>query len=115
MSESIFKIVSREEWDAAKSIGMFLGSPIDLQDGYVHFSTAEQCPDTAFKHFNGQQELVLVQVAAEQLGADLKWEQSRGGQLFPHLYSPLTLDAVERVVDLPLDSKGRHIFPPDFQ
>ena len=114
MSDLIYKIVSRTEWQAAESIGLFLGSVVDLQDGFVHFSTADQAPETASKHFAGQSELVLVVVAASQLGDELKWEPSRGGELFPHLYSPLPVDAVNHVFDLELDTDGKHIFPPEF-
>ena len=85
----IYKILPRAEWDAAVDAGTFLGSPIDLQDGFIHFSTGEQWPETLEKHFTGHTDLLLVAVEAEALGRELKWETSRGGALFPHLYGPL--------------------------
>lgn len=106
---SIYKIVSAAEWRAAEAAGVFLGSGIDLQDGYIHFSTATQAPETAAKHFVGVSDLLLVEVDASAL--DIKWEVSRGGALFPHLYAPLPINAVKRVVDLPLCASGEHRFP----
>ncbi len=85
----IYKILPRAEWDAALEAGTFLGSPIDVQDGFIHFSTGEQWTETLEKHFAGQSDLLLVAVEAEVLGSGLKWEPSRGGALFPHLYGPL--------------------------
>ncbi len=85
----IYKILPRAEWDAALEAGTFLGSPIDVQDGFIHFSTGEQWRETLDKHFAGQADLLLVAVEAETLGPELKWETSRGGALFPHLYGPL--------------------------
>ncbi|RTL84045.1 MAG: DUF952 domain-containing protein [Hyphomicrobiales bacterium] len=105
----IYKIVSTPEWRAAEAAGVFTGAAIDHADGYIHFSTAEQAEETAAKHFAGQADLLLVAVAAERLGDALKWEVSRGGALFPHLYAPLSLSAVTRVAPLPLRS-GRHDF-----
>ncbi len=106
---SIYKIVSAAEWRAAEAAGVFSGSGIDFKDGYIHFSTAAQAPETAAKHFVGKVDLVLVEVNADAL--DLKWEVSRGGALFPHLYATLPMSAVRRVVDLPLCSSGEHRFP----
>jgi uncharacterized protein (DUF952 family) len=85
----IYKILPEQEWAAAQAAGRFEGSGIDLQDGYIHFSTAEQWPETLRLHFAGRTGLVLVAVEAEALGAALKWEASRGGSLFPHLYGAL--------------------------
>ncbi len=84
----IYKILPRGEWDAALEAGVFLGSAIDVQDGFIHFSTAEQWRETLQKHFAGQADLVLVAAEAEALGSELRWEPSRGGALFPHLYAP---------------------------
>ena len=106
---SIYKIVGAAEWRAAEAAGVFSGSGIDLQDGYIHFSTATQAPETAAKHFVGISDLLLVEVDASAL--DIKWEVSRGGALFPHLYAPLPINAVKRVVDLPLCASGEHRFP----
>ncbi|WP_296641571.1 DUF952 domain-containing protein [Roseinatronobacter sp.] len=106
----IYKIFCRPEWDDLKAKGETLGAPIDLADGFVHFSTAEQVMETAAKHFAGQSDLVLVAVDPDQLGAALKWEVSRGGVLFPHLYRPLTMADVVWDTSLPLGASG-HIFP----
>lgn len=106
----IFKIVSTEEWRAAEAAGSFQGASVDRADGYIHFSTASQAPETASKWFEGRNDLTLVAVAAEALGADLKWEPSRGGELFPHLYAPLSMRAVVWSRPLPLGSDGRHAF-----
>ncbi len=91
---------------------MFRGSDVDRRDGFIHFSTAAQVPETAAKHFAGQSDLLLVSVNTNELGDRLKWEPSRGGALFPHLYGHLDLAAVTRVDPLPLRPDGRHAFPP---
>lgn len=106
----IYKIVSAAEWRAAEATGVFPGAAIDLTDGYIHFSTATQVEETAAKHFARQADLLLVAIAVEKLGDALKWEASRGGALFPHLYGPLLLDAVTHVAPLPLRADGRHDF-----
>ena len=85
----IYKILSRAEWDAACEAGTFLGSAVDVKDGFIHFSTADQWRETLEKHFAGQADVLLVAVQTDALGPDLKWEPSRGGALFPHLYGPL--------------------------
>ncbi|RTL63783.1 MAG: DUF952 domain-containing protein [Hyphomicrobiales bacterium] len=108
---AIYKICSRAEWEAAERAGAFSGSAVDVKDGYIHFSTAEQAVETAAKHFAGAADLVLVRVEAEALGADLKWELSRGGALFPHLYAPLPVALATWVKPLPLGSDGTHVFP----
>jgi len=102
----VFKILSRAEWTAAEAAGVFTGSAVDLKDGYIHFSTAAQAADTARLHFAGQGDLVLLTLDADKLGAALKWEPSRGGQLFPHLYASLPTPAVKAVRDLPLNAEG---------
>jgi uncharacterized protein (DUF952 family) len=107
----IYKICSEALWREAERAGVFAGAAIDLEDGYIHFSTAAQAPETAARHFAGQGDLVLVAIAAEALGDGLRWEPSRGGDLFPHLYGPLRLDAVRWVRPLPLGLDGRHVFP----
>jgi uncharacterized protein (DUF952 family) len=107
----IFKIASAPEWDEAVRSGAYRGSPDDLRDGFIHFSTAEQVTGTAAKHFAGRSDLVLIAVEAEALGADLKWEPSRGGALFPHLYAVLPTSAALWVEALAVDSTGRHILP----
>ncbi len=105
----IYKIVSVPEWRAADARGVFDGAAVDLADGFIHFSSAEQVAETALKHFPGRADLLLVAVATEKLGDALKWEVSRGGALFPHLYAPLSLDSVVGVAALPLRD-GRHDF-----
>jgi uncharacterized protein (DUF952 family) len=108
---SIYKICTAGEWREAERAGVYHGSAVDHQDGFIHFSTAEQAAETAAKWFAGQRDLVLVAVDADALGDKLKWEVSRGGALFPHLYAPLDVKAVLRVDQLPLDETGRHAFP----
>jgi len=107
---TIYKICREEEWREAERRGAFEGSAVDLADGYIHFSTAGQAAETARRHFAGQDGLVLVAVDCAALGDALNWEPSRGGELFPHLYGPLTLAAVRSVRPLPL-SGGAHVFP----
>ena len=106
----IFKIVASDEWRAADTAGTFAGAEVDRADGYIHFSTAAQAPETAAKWFAGRGDLTLVAIDAEALGADLKWEPSRGGALFPHLYAPLPTRAVRWSRPLPLGPGGRHEF-----
>ncbi|WP_279357315.1 DUF952 domain-containing protein [Methylobacterium indicum] len=107
----IYKICPAALWRAAEAAGRFDGAPVDLADGYIHFSTAAQAPETAAKHFSGQDDLLLVAVEAEALGEALRFEPSRGGALFPHLYGPLPLSAVRSVAPLPVGPDGRHVFP----
>lgn len=111
MPAIIFKICPADLWARAEADGAFHGAPVDLTDGYIHFSTAVQVRETAARHFAGASGLKLVAVAAPPLGAALKWEPSRGGDLFPHLYGPLALSAVLWVRDLPLGADGVHVFP----
>ena len=106
----IYKIFRADEWQALCEAGSTLGAPIDLSDGYIHFSTAEQAAETAAKHFAGAQGLVLAAIETAALGADLKWEPSRGGALFPHLYRALSLNEVEWHAPLTLID-GTHQFP----
>ena len=109
---TIYKICSASEWREAERTGVYPGSAVDRRDGFIHFSTAEQVAETAAKHFAGQHDLVLVSIDAANLGKRLKWEPSRGGALFPHLYGALDIGAGLRVEPLPLDPAGRHAFPP---
>lgn len=108
----IYKIVAAAHWQAAKHDGVFRGAADDLRDGFIHFSTAEQIEETAAKHFAGQDNLLLVSADGDKLGAALRWEPSRGGALFPHLYCELALAAVITVDKVILGADGRHIFPP---
>ncbi len=110
----IFHICRREEWAAARAAGCYGGSSQDRADGFIHFSDAAQVAASAAKHRAGQDGLVLLTVEAATLGDALKWEPSRGGALFPHLYGDLPLTAVRRIDDLPLGADGRHVFPAGF-
>ncbi|SON58339.1 hypothetical protein HDIA_4798 [Hartmannibacter diazotrophicus] len=107
----IYKILSRSEWDEAVSTGRYHGSPDDKHDGFIHFSTAEQVAGTLAKHFAGKTDLLLVAVDADSLGPSLKFEPSRGGALFPHLYGSLETAAALSVEDLPLGGDGQHLVP----
>jgi uncharacterized protein (DUF952 family) len=111
----IYKVLSRDLWAAAETAGQFEGAGIDLADGYIHFSTGEQLVETVEKHFAGQTDLVLVAVDADALsetvGDALKWEASRGGALFPHLYTTLPVSAAQAVHDLPIGDDGKHVLP----
>lgn len=106
----IFKIFRRPEWDAFRAAGETAGAPVDLADGFIHLSTSEQVAETAARHFATESDLVLVAVEAGRLEADLRWEPSRGGALFPHLYRPLRAEDVVWDKSLPLGATG-HIFP----
>lgn len=108
---TIFKIVNAHEWALAEAEGRFIGSPVDIDDGFIHFSTAAQVAETARRHFAGRKNLLLVAIHVAPLGEALKWEPSRGGDLFPHLYDTLDLSAVAEIWPLPLDDEGLHIFP----
>ena len=107
---TIYKICERAEWREAQRDGRYSGSAVDHRDGFIHFSTATQAVETAEKHFAGQKDLMLIAVDADALGAALKWEPSRGGALFPHLYASLPLAAVVWARPLPLDEAGQHRF-----
>jgi uncharacterized protein (DUF952 family) len=107
---TIYKIAPATLWREAERAGAFTGAPVDLADGFIHFSTAAQVRETAARHFAGQKDLVLVAVDADALGSALRHEPSRGGALFPHLYGTLALSAVRWVKPLPLGPEG-HVFP----
>ncbi len=107
----IYKIVSEILWRSAEAAGRFDGAPVDIADGFIHFSIGAQARETAAKHFAGQADLLLIAVDAESLGPNLRWEPSRGGALFPHLYGPLALSSVRRVEPLRLGPDGTHAFP----
>ena len=106
----IYKIFRAAEWALLQSAGETAGAPVDLADGYVHFSTADQLAETAARHFAGEDDLTLLEVEADALGPDLRWEPSRGGALFPHLYRPLRLSDVVAVHRMPLVD-GAHRLP----
>ncbi len=106
----IYKILRREEWARLLADGASPGAPVDVADGFVHFSTGSQVAGTAAKHFAGEDDLVLMAVEAEGLGDDLRWEVSRGGDRFPHLYRELRLADMAWHAPLPLGPEG-HVFP----
>lgn len=105
----VFKICPAEIWAEAEQKGVFIGAGIDLTDGFIHFSTAEQVAETAFLHFNGITGLVLMAVPADAI--DLVWEPSRGGTLFPHLYGSLDVAKAAWVEELAVGGDGQHVFP----
>jgi uncharacterized protein (DUF952 family) len=109
----IYKITSINEWSAAVARGKFTGSPLDVKDGYIHLSTAEQARDTARLHFSGQTDLLLVAILESSVSAHLKWEASRGGKLFPHVYATLDPNSALWVKPLLWDGVA-HIFPTEF-
>ena len=111
MEKTIYKICPESLWREAEAQGQFEGAPVDLSDGFIHFSTAAQVRETAARHFAGHAGLLLIAVDAAKLGDALRYEVSRGGAPFPHLYAPLDLDAVSWVKPLPLDAAGKHVFP----
>jgi uncharacterized protein (DUF952 family) len=106
----IYKIAGAEEWRQATAAGVFEGAAVDRADGYIHFSTAVQAVETAAKWFAGRDDLVLAAVDVDALGSALRWEVSRGGALFPHLYASLPFSAVRWSRPLPLGADGRHVF-----
>ena len=108
---TIYKICGQAAWREAEAGGAFRGSEADALDGFIHFSTAVQVAETAARHFANEPDLLLVAVDADALGPPLKWEPSRGGALFPHLYGPLPLSAVRWTRPLPRAADGRHVFP----
>ncbi len=107
----IYHMAAIADWRAAELSGGYAGSGDDLRDGFIHFSTAQQVIESAAKHRKGRDDLLLLFVQAETLGAALRWEPARGGQLFPHLYGVLQPRQAYRVVPLPLSTDGRHVFP----
>ena len=111
MFVTIYKILPASMWSDAAAAGSFRGSPLDLADGYIHFSTAEQVRETAATHFAGVPDLVLVAVDADRLGTALEWEPSRSGALFPHLYAPFAVKLASWVKPLPIGQDGQHLFP----
>lgn len=114
MTRKIYKILTLEQWRSALAAGGFKGAPVDLADGYIHFSTAEQAKETADKHFQNSGDLLLVAFDAEAFGSALKWEPSRGGALFPHLYAELDPALVLSVHALQQNDDGSHQFPEQF-
>ena len=93
-----FKILTANQWAAFEADGIFTGAPIDLADGYIHLSTADQLEETLAKHFAGQTNLTIAEIDLTALGDTVRWETSRGGQLFPHIYGVLPMGAVRGTV-----------------
>jgi uncharacterized protein (DUF952 family) len=112
MSASIY-ICPEALWREAEEAGAFAGAPVDLSDGFIHFSTGSQVRETAARHFAGQDGLLLIAVDPAALGEELRWEASRGGDLFPHLYAPMPLAVVRKITPLPLGPDGHHAFPAE--
>jgi uncharacterized protein (DUF952 family) len=106
----LYKIMSWQEWETAQEQGIYKGSEVDRRDGFIHLSAAHQVRATVKKHFLGKTDLLLLSVREEDLGQSLKWDVSRGGDLFPHIYGPLPISAVSEVTPLPLVN-GVHQFP----
>jgi len=111
----VFKVAARSAWDKARRSGAFKGSDDDLRDGFVHLSAWHQLAGTLARHFKGQADLVLVQFDTDALGHDLKWERSRGGDLFPHLYAALPTALARATYALNLDADGVPIVPEDLR
>ncbi len=109
--DTIFRLLDATVWERALADGSFLGTEHDLRDGFIHFSTAEQLAETARRHYGGRSHLLLLWVSTRALGSQLRWEVSRGGALFPHLYGALPVSAVTRCDRLALGADGQHVFP----
>jgi uncharacterized protein (DUF952 family) len=107
----IYKICPASAWREAERQGVYLGSADDARDGFIHFSTAAQVPETLRKHYFGQRALFLVEIDSDALGSELRWERSRNEELFPHLYGELDLGAVIMVMNLNIRSDGGHDVP----
>jgi uncharacterized protein (DUF952 family) len=113
MGETVYKICDAGAWDDARAAGRYTGSADDIRDGFIHLSAGAQLRETAAKHFAGQENLLLIKIDSDALGENLKWEVSRGGALFPHLYGSLEVRDVLSVFPLPLGPNGEHLFPEE--
>lgn len=111
--DRVYKICTWQAWERAVAAGRYDGSADDARDGFIHLSSAEQVAGTLARHFAAQADLVLVSFSADQLGASLRWEPSRSGALFPHLYAALQPALALSATPLPLAADGRHILPPE--
>lgn len=111
MSEPVYKICSSAMLQEARGLGRFEGSADDARDGFIHLSAGHQVAGTLAKYFAGHHDLVLLAIDPDRLGENLRWEKSRGGELFPHLYGPLDLDHVISVEELVLQEDGTHRLP----
>jgi uncharacterized protein (DUF952 family) len=101
--QTAFKILTASQWAQFQADGAFHGAPVDIADGYIHLSTADQLDETLAKHFSGQHDLAIAEVNLAALGTTVKWEISRGGALFPHIYGPLPISAIAAVLPFPKD------------
>jgi uncharacterized protein (DUF952 family) len=111
LPDTIYRLIDAETWSLAVREGCFAGTEHDRRDGFIHFSTAQQVAETARRHYPGQSSLLLLVVSTKALGAALRWEPSRGGESFPHLYASLAPSAVVKTLPLPLGPGGEHVFP----
>lgn len=111
MVTTIYRVLPQEEWERARTAGVFTGTAHDVRDGYIHFSTRAQLAETLARHYRGQSDLVLLSVRAADLEGSLRWEPAREGALFPHLYANLPTSAVVAVAPLPLAANGVHVLP----
>ena len=109
-----YKVLTAEQYDQLKADGVFRGAPVDLADGSIHLSTRQQAAETVAKHFAGQDRLVMLMVDLAPFGDAIRWEVSRGGALFPHLYADLPISAVAGKVVLRIGDDGMHQFPAGF-
>jgi uncharacterized protein (DUF952 family) len=107
----IYKIAPEKLWRDAERTGTFTGAPVDVADGFIHFSTADQVQETARKHFHGQTDLILAAIDSTALSDAVRWEPSRGGALFPHLYGPMPMEAVRWTKPLACDAGGSPVIP----
>jgi uncharacterized protein (DUF952 family) len=112
-ARSVFKVATREAWEEACRLGTFSGSDDDVRDGFIRLSALHQLAGTLARHCKGRTDLVLIELDAGALGEELRWERSRGGDLFPHLYAPLSTAAARRVRALRLDGSGVPVVPED--
>jgi uncharacterized protein (DUF952 family) len=112
---TIYRLLDADVWEQAQRAGAFHGTEHDVRDGFIHFSTAAQVAETAARHYAARPNLILLWVDTARLGDALRWEPSRGGALFPHLYAPLPVASVTRAEPLPLSAEGRHRFPSNLE
>ena len=113
MIEKVYKIARQSEWSEIAKTGTFSGSPDDKRDGFIHLSSKSQVRTTFERYFAGEDDLLLVILDSNELGPALKWEPSRRGESFPHLYASLGIESVHSVVPIHSDTDGSPIFPPD--
>lgn len=108
---TLYRLVRAEDWQAAAASGVYRGAEHDARDGFVHLSTAAQAEDTAERHYSGVPDLLLLTLDARRLDGEIRFEPSSGGELFPHLYGTIPVEAVLEVQRIPLDPEGGFRFP----